>query len=124
MRVSWSQAWLMAKEAEGRFLRASRDEVGDALVLWCDYGADPTWRFVNDGPRVSPVSLDTLALAEATKVGLRVWARTFEDITLTWPSEAEPTKEQWVAFIREGERLRDLVRAELGPDIEVVLDHR
>jgi hypothetical protein len=92
MRVSWSQAWLMAKEAEGRFLRASRDEVGDALVLWCDYGADPTWRFVNGGPRVSPVSLDTLALAEATKVGLRVWARTFEDITLTWPSEAEPTK--------------------------------
>jgi hypothetical protein len=33
-------------------------------------------------------------------------------------------QEQRDAFIGEGERLRDLVGAELGPDIEVVLDHR
>jgi len=98
---------------------------GEPLVLWCDYGADPTWRFVDGGPRVSTVNLDTLALTEATKVALRAWARTFEEIT--WPPDAEPasepTEQQWDAFIREGERLRDLVAAELGPDIDVVLDH-
>jgi hypothetical protein len=98
---------------------------GEPLVLWCDYGADPTWRFVDGGPRVSAVNLDTLALTEPTKVALRAWARTFEEIT--WPPDAEPasepTEQQWDAFIREGERLRDLVAAELDPDIDVVLDH-
>ena len=107
-------------------LLASRDEVGDALVLWCDYGADPTWRFVNGGPRVSPVSLDGLALTEATKAALRAWARTFEEIS--WPTDAEPDGEpapqEWGAFVREGQRLRDLVAAELGPDTDVILDHR
>jgi hypothetical protein len=105
-----------------RLLRVSRGEVGEELVLWCEYGADPTWRFVDGGPRVSPVSLDTLALTEATKVALRAWGRRYEEIA--WPPDAEPTREQWDAFIRDGERLRDLVGAELGPDIEVVLDYR
>ena len=107
-----------------KWFGASRDEVGDPLVLWCEYAADPTWRFVDGGPRVSAVSLDTLALADATKSALRAWARTFEEIT--WPpdAEAEPTLKQWDEFIREGERLRDLVAAELGPQVEVVLGHR
>jgi hypothetical protein len=96
------------------------------LVLWCDYGADPTWRFVDGGPRLSQISLDTLALTEATKVALRAWARTYEEITYPPDAElpSEPTPQQWDAFMREGERLRDLVAAELGPGIDVVLNYR
>jgi hypothetical protein len=109
-----------------KLLKASRDEVGDELVLWCDYGADPTWRFVDGGPRLAQVSLDTLALTDASKAALRAWAREYEEITSQPGPEpvSEPTEEQWDAFIRQGERLRDLVRAELRPDIEVVLNYR
>jgi hypothetical protein len=123
------QALPMAQRLRTRLaklLRASRDEVGDELVLWCDYGADPTWRFVDGGPRLAQVSLDTLALTDASKAALRAWAREYEEITSQPGPEpvSEPTEEQWDAFIRQGERLRDLVRAELRPDIEVVLNYR
>jgi hypothetical protein len=103
-----------------KLLRAPSGQVGDELVLSCDYGADPTWRFVDGGPRLAQVSLDTLALTEATKVALLAWARTYEEITSQPGAEpvSEPTEEQWEAFIREGERLRNLVGTELGPDIE------
>jgi hypothetical protein len=81
---------------------------------------------MDGGPRVSPISLDTLALTEATKVALRAWARTYEEITCPLDAEpaSEPTPRQWDAFMREGERLRDLVAAELGPGIDVVLNFR
>ena len=110
-----------------KLLRAPRGQVGDALVLWCDYGgADPTWRFVDGGPRLAQVSLDTLALTESTKAALLAWARTYEEITSQPGPEpvSEPTEEQWEAFISEGERLRNLVGTELGPDIEVDLGFR
>lgn len=53
------------------------------------------------------------------------WSRRFEE--LTWPPDADepidPIDSMWDRFVTEGERLRDLVAAELGPDAEVVLDH-
>jgi hypothetical protein len=94
------------------------------LCCGCEYGADPTWRFVDGGPRVSTVSLDSLALTDTTKLALLAWAAMFEKIT--WPPDSEhphePTLQEWEKFIIEGERLRDLVATELGAD--VVLDHR
>jgi hypothetical protein len=65
--------------------------------------------------------LDALALTEPTKAALRGWARTFEEIA---EPDAEPAPQQWDAFVREGQRLRDLVAAQLGPEIDVILDHR
>jgi hypothetical protein len=96
------------------------------LVLWCEYGADPTWRFVDGGPRVASVDMDSLGLTEATKNALRAWSRHFEDIT--WPPDTDdpigPPDFVWHPFVTEGERLRERVAAELGPDADVVLDHR
>jgi hypothetical protein len=95
-------------------------------VLWCDYGADPTWRFVDGGPRLASVHMDSLSLSEATKTALRAWRQHFENIT--WPPGAhepiDPTDSVWDQFIAEGEKLRERVATELGPDTEVVLNHQ
>ena len=96
-------------------------EPSGPLVLWCDYGpADPTWRFVDGGPRVTQVRMDSLALTQETKDALRAWHRLFEEI---WSPEEQPTAAEWDCFITEGERLRDIVAAELGSGAGVVLDH-
>jgi len=96
-------------------------EPSGPLVLWCDYGpADPTWRFVDGGPRRRQVRMNSLALTEETKDALRAWHRLFEEI---WSPEVEPTDSEWDRFITEGERLRNMVAAELGPDAGVVLAH-
>jgi hypothetical protein len=84
----WLAEWLRARrEATSSFCEPAVPGPGDSLVLWCEYGADPTWRFIDGRPRVSPVRLDALALTEATKAALRGWARTFEEIA---EPDAEP----------------------------------
>jgi hypothetical protein len=88
----WLAEWLRARrEATCSVYEPAVPGPGDSLVLWCEYGADPTWRFVDGGPRVSPVSLDALALTEPTKAALRGWARTFEEIA---EPDAEPAPQQ------------------------------
>jgi len=64
--------------------------------------------------------MNSLALTEETKDALRAWHRLFEEI---WSPEVEPTDSEWDRFITEGERLRNMVAAELGPDAGVVLAH-
>jgi hypothetical protein len=115
--MSWFQRWVVNR----RWASPNHAQLSDPLVLWCDYGpADPTWRFVDGGPRVTQVPMDSLALTEETKDALRAWHRLFEEI---WSPDVEPTVAEWDRFITEGERLRDMVAAELGPDEGVVLDH-
>lgn len=104
---------------------AARPDPHGPLVLWCDYGADPTWRFVNGGPRVAHVNMDSLGLTEATKNALRAWSQHFEEITCPPGADEpiDPIDSVWDLFVTEGERLRDRVAAEVGPNTEVVLDH-
>ena len=115
--MSRFQRWVVNR----RWASPNHDPPSDPLVLWCDHGsADPTWRYVDGGPRVTQVHMDSLALTQETKDALRAWHRLFEEI---WSPEVEPTDAEWDRFITEGERLRDKVAAELGPDAGVVLDH-
>jgi hypothetical protein len=115
--MSWFRRWVV----KGRWASPNHAAPSDQLVLWCDYGpADPTWRFVDGGPRVTQVRMDSLALTEETKDALRAWHRLFEEI---WSPDVEPTDAEWDRFITEGERLRDLVASALGPHADVVLDH-
>jgi hypothetical protein len=74
---------------------------------------------------VAHVNMDSLGLTEATKNALRAWSQHFEEVTC--PSGADepidPVDSVWDLFVTEGERLRDRVAAELGPNTDVVLDH-
>jgi hypothetical protein len=105
---------------------AGRSRNNNRLVLWCEYGADPTWRFVRRGPRVMNVSLASLGLSQSTKAALRSWARSWEDEIWLFDDqgeEIEPYQDVVDAFLREGERLRGVVQDELGPSVDVVLDY-
>jgi hypothetical protein len=101
--MSWIERWLTKRSV------ASPDHASPSgpLVRWCDYGpANPTWRFIDGGPRVTPVHLDALALSDETKDALQAWHRLFEEI---WSPEEEPSDTEWDRFVTEGERLRDRV---------------
>ena len=114
-------SWFRRRVVKGRRALPNHATPSDSLVLWCDYGpADPTWRFVDGGPRVMQGRMDSLAFTEETKEALRAWHRVFEEI---WSPEVEPSDAEWERFIAEGERLRVVVAAELGPHAKVVLKH-
>lgn len=115
--MSWFQRWVVKRWMAS----AGHASPSGPVVLWCDHGpAHPTWRFVDGGPLVTPVHMDSLALTKKTTDALHAWHRLFDQ---TWSPEEEPSDAEWDRFVTEGERLRDRVAAELGRDTEVVLDH-
>jgi hypothetical protein len=71
---------------------------------------------------------DTLPLSEPTKLQIKAWMNAYDDSCprRDWPVWTPPAdaddEEEEEAWGAEGERLRDLIAAELGPGYEVTFE--
>jgi hypothetical protein len=80
----------------------------------CDYRAQPVWS-VPDGINLR---LEDLPLTEATRIALRRWSDWYDNL---WEQAFEWKAGEEAAFDREGQRLLQLVRSELGDGWQVEL---
>ena len=105
--------WLMNRhETESGPLGTGR------IKLMVDYDCHPLWD-LDDPGNIDP---ETLPLSAGTRAALRAWAEAY-DATLDCedpPASGFASLGQAVEHHREGARLRERLRAELGQAVEVV----
>jgi hypothetical protein len=98
-----------------------------SLLFMADYGADPLWDLASG----AMVNVDRLEIGAETRAALRDWAKRWDALASTQmrsddveagmsnsPADPVPTH-VWEDLDREGRKLCDHLRQELGPDWRV-----
>jgi hypothetical protein len=104
-------------------MRCASDIIDAVRIrLMADYATWPLW-----GPR-GLLDEDDLPLSSSTKQRIKAWLNAYDlpprpDWPLWQPPETGMSDDaEEAAWVEEGEQLRDIIAAELGPDFDVVLE--
>jgi hypothetical protein len=91
------------------------------VVLYADYSDWSLW-----GPR-GLLGENALPLSDATKLRIKAWFNAYSKPRPDWPLWSPPDElagsdAEEDAWVEEGQAIRDLIAAELGPTYEVTFE--